>query len=432
MDHEPAKRRKLSEAFDLPTKDLGEGPRTSSTTQPKDDIHPSNHDDEGWTDDDDLENGIILQKPTVEKTFGAVTPSGPVEHVRQMKAKEPQEVSSPSKKSSTQKTDKGLAIDDAALDGSSTDGSSIDDAATGEPDQRSRVRHSSTLPATPKTPLSPSNVDTPSTARSGAVVFFDDDEMDPEEASRQFPGPHDIKLNFAGWAVKACTKKGTRRQNSAYILPKDVRLDLCQHIVRNNYIHGSQGADRSTLDNFYDKYNLRDPQKLALARTFFKYEIIECAEKFTTRIRQDHGIRKLTVVTETGNAEVVQYARGYDYLLNLTKDNWDETMKRKFIDLEEAQDVVRTSVEDVLQLRNTFNKAIGLKNGADAPTLVDTPTPPSHSASDSPMRRTPSRRAEVRAFINDGTAKGVYNRQEFSNLRLHFSEQLERLRSRRG
>ena len=49
-------------------------------------------------------------------------------------------------------------------------------------------------------------------------------------------------------------------------------------------------------------------------------------------------------------------------------------MKRKFIDLEEAQEVVRTTVEDVLQLRDTFDKALGLKTGADAPTLVDTRT----------------------------------------------------------
>ena len=152
------------------------------------------------------------------------------------------------------------------------------------------------------------------------MVFSDNEEMDPEEASRQFPGPYNIKLDFVGLVVRACTTKGTRRQNSTYTLPKDVRLDLCQYMVRNNYIHGSKGAGRSTLDNFYDKYNLRDPQKMALARTFFKNVIIECAEEFTTRIRQDHGIRKLTVATETGNAEVDQYARGYDYLLNLPKD----------------------------------------------------------------------------------------------------------------
>ena len=343
MNHESIKRRKISEATDLPTKNTGEKP-TNSTTQPEDDMHPSNHDEHELTDNENLENNIIPQKPTVEKTSRAVTPNRQVERARQVKAKVPQEIVSASKKNSTQKIDKGFAMDNTAVDdppadGSSTDGSSIDDTATGEPAQRSGVRHASTLPTTPKTPLSRNNGNTPSSAKSGHVAFSDVDDFDPEEASRQFPDPYNIKLEFIGRAVQVCNEKGIRKPNTKYELSLEVQFELCQYMVRNNYIHGLKGAHRSTLDNFYDQYNLRNPQKLARARTFFIGEVNRCAEEFTKQIDQDCGTCNVMIATPTGNVEVIQYGRGYDYLLSLTKADWAKTiktMKRKFFEPKEA------------------------------------------------------------------------------------------------
>ena len=432
MDHEPVKRRKISEATDLPAKDTGERP-TNSTTQPKDDIHPSNRSDEGLTDDEDLENNTKPQKPTAKKNSRAVTPTREIERVRQVKPKVPREILSAAKKLSTQKIDKGFAMNDAAVDdppadGSSTDSSSIDDATTGTPARRSGVRHASTLPATPTTPLSRNNRNTPSSAKSGHVVFSDIDD-DPEEAARQFPDPHNIKLEFIGRALEVCNAEGIRKKNMKYDFSVHVRFELCQYMVRNDYIHGLKGAHRSTLDAFYDQYNLRDPQKLARARTFFIGEIDQCAKDFTEQIRQDSGTRNTKITTPSGNVEVIKYGRGYEYLLKLTQADWDETMKRKFFELGEAQDTVRTSVEDVLQLRDTFSRAVGLRpRVGDTPTSVSTPTPQPRSTSDSPGSKSPTRMAEIRDFINDGSAAQVYHRGEFSKLQSYASEQLGRLR----
>lgn len=431
MDHhEPVKRRKIAEAIDIPTKDLGERPTKSSATQHTDDINLSNPDDGELTADDDLEKGISPKNSTVDESSREVGSSRHVASVRHATPQMPRGVSGARHQLSAQKTDQASAIDSAVddppADGASTDDSSTDDASVGGPGQRSGVQHSANLPATPKAPFSPHHADAPSSAGSGDVVFSDDEEGERELASRTFPGADNIKLLFAGKASEACDGGGIRKPHTRYELPNKVRLDLCQYMVRTNYLHGMKGFNRRTLDDFYDQYNLRDPQKQPRARTFFIDQIDRCAKTFTSQIRQDHGTHNATVITPTGPIEVTRYSRGYKHLLHATVTNWDRTMKRKFFNVAETKGAVRTSVDDLLQLQGTFAKALGLRHGADTPTSANPPTSRSQSPSNGPGGKTPAQMAEIRGFINDGTAQESYDAAEFEELRLFFGQELRR------
>ena len=392
--HEPVKRRKTAEAIDTQTKDPAERTRKSSATPPKDDIHASNDGDEGLTDDNDLDQPISSKKPTVERSARAVNSSRPVERVRQVQAKVSREVSSAKKKVSAQKIDKGVAMDDVAVD--NADATTTDDSSSDGPHQRSRD-----------------------------VKLPDNDEEDDEDAPIVFPGPDNIKLIFAGRALKVCNAQGKRNRSKEYDFPLKVQLELCQYMVRNNYLHGSKRWNRSTLDRFYDEYNLRDRRKLARARKFFIGEIDWCAKTFTSQILEADGTHNETEITPAGEDEVIRYSRGYDYLLSATARHWDGTMKRNFYEVAEAQDAVRASIEDVLQLRDTFQKL--QKKGADTPTLADPPTSRPQWLSVRPDRMTPTRMADILAFLNDGTAQQLYLPHELSQVRSFSVEQLKRV-----
>lgn len=299
--------------------------------------------------------------------------------------------------------------------------------------------------------------------RNSAMNNTNTDEITTEmlvnwDAPNEFPGGHSVILYFGPDEKKACDAYGTRKANKSYDLRNRVRHDLCQYMIRNHYFHGIDRPCNSTLDGFYDLYRLRDPNKNLRAKTFFINEINSWAGVFTSQVYEDQGINVRNRGMSTGTVGVLEYKRGYEYLLNVDLRDWlgegwleaqldgerKGEMRSEFFEVAEVKNAVRYSLQDQLcteddlfelhkeltqELEQRKKGTIREGQSYDFSTLINILIPQPTSSFNQPVaKKRDAGLAEIQRAIRYRSIARLYTDEEVRDLHSFFAKKLEKAR----
>lgn len=179
-------------------------------------------------------------------------------------------------------------------------------------------------------------------------------------------------LEFYPDIRKKCKTDGTLRQTSQYELPTRVQHLLCQYMIKNHYFHNlGPPLCGGTLDDFYDRYKLRNSKKEQFARTFFTNEIEKRAGELISQVMRDKGMSS----RDAGGSTVLKYKRGYQWLLTSTLQEWHQKgmVMDRFLEVAEIKVAIehniqnhRCTKDDLLKVQNRCIKELK-RTGAPVP-----------------------------------------------------------------
>ena len=140
-----------------------------------------------------------------------------------------------------------------------------------------------------------------------------------------------IRLVFHRNLRERCDKKGVRMEGD-YQLPVFVQKDLCQYVFCEGLLCRAYSSflDSVDLDDFYQSYDLHNPQKDRVARRFFKGEILLYAREVAGKIIKEYG---------TSLRRLNPHTRGFEWIqdgeeLFRTGVEWEGPQNR-FVDAEQ-------------------------------------------------------------------------------------------------